>query len=175
MTASNNRIKEVQGRAWLFGDDIDTDVILPGKYLVLTDPKELAKHALEGLVRDFSAKISKGDIIVAGKNFGCGSSREHAPLALKYAGVGAVVARSFSRIFFRNAINIGLPVVISKDARDLIKEGERLRIDLEGGRIWREDGSILVVDRYPAFLLEILKDGGLLQNLKRRFGKEDEI
>ncbi|MDH7555868.1 MAG: 3-isopropylmalate dehydratase small subunit [Candidatus Methanosuratincola sp.] len=172
MATYSNRIMEVQGRAWLFGDDIDTDVILPGKYLVLTDPKELAKHALEGLVSGFSSKISEGDIIVAGKNFGCGSSREHAPLALKYAGVGAVVAKSFSRIFFRNAINIGLPVVISKEARDVIKEGERLSIDLEGGSITREDGSRLIVDKYPAFLLEILKDGGLLQNLKRRFGKE---
>ncbi len=175
METRDKKIKEVQGRAWLFGDDIDTDVILPGKYLVLTDPNELAKHALEGLVSDFSRKISKGDIIVAGKNFGCGSSREHAPLALKYAGVGAVVARSFSRIFFRNAINIGLPVVVSKEARDVIKEGERLSIDLEGGFIIREDGSRLVVGKYPEFLLEILKDGGLLQNLKRRFGKEAKI
>ncbi|MEJ5292722.1 MAG: 3-isopropylmalate dehydratase small subunit [Candidatus Methanosuratincola sp.] len=172
MTASSNRMMKVRGRAWLFGDDIDTDVILPGKYLVLTDPDELAKHALEGLVSGFSAKISRGDIIVAGKNFGCGSSREHAPLALKYAGVGAVVAKSFSRIFFRNAINIGLPAVISKDARDVIKEGEMLSIDLEEGLISREDGSRVVVDKYPEFLLEILKDGGLLQNLKRRFSKE---
>ncbi|MBC7120267.1 MAG: 3-isopropylmalate dehydratase small subunit [Candidatus Methanosuratus sp.] len=168
-------MERVQGRVWLFGDNIDTDVILPGKYLVLTDPKELARHALEGLVSNFSEKISKGDIIVAGKNFGCGSSREHAPLALKHAGVGAVVARSFSRIFFRNAINIGLPVVVSKDARDILKEGELISIDLEGGSIFREDGSSLSVDKYPDFLMEILKDGGLLQNLKRKFSKGDNI
>jgi len=161
-----------KGKAWLFGDNIDTDVILPGKYLVLTDPKDLAKHALEGLVQGFSTKISKGDIIVAGKNFGCGSSREHAPLALKHAGVGAVVAKSFSRIFFRNAINIGLSVAISKDAREAIKEGESIAIDLEAGFIMKENGKRIAIEGYPEFLLEILKDGGLLQNLKKKFGKE---
>ncbi|MDI9644053.1 MAG: 3-isopropylmalate dehydratase small subunit [Candidatus Verstraetearchaeota archaeon] len=163
----------MKGKVWLFGDDIDTDVILPGKYLVLTDPNELAKHALEGIVEGFASKISKGDIIVAGKNFGCGSSREHAPLALKYAGVGAIVAKSFSRIFFRNSINIGLPVVVSKDARDLLREGETIRINLEKGIIEREGGENIIVEKYPGFLLEILKDGGLLQNLKRKFGKVD--
>jgi len=161
-----------RGKVWLFGDDIDTDVILPGKYLVLTDPNEMAKHALEGLVEGFSKKIAKGDIIVAGKNFGCGSSREHAPLALKYAGVGAVVARSFSRIFFRNAINIGLPAVISEDARDVLREGEVISIDLKGGYIQRRNGEKLPVGGYPQFLLEILNDGGLLQNLKKRVKKE---
>jgi 3-isopropylmalate/(R)-2-methylmalate dehydratase small subunit len=161
-----------KGKVWLFGNNIDTDVIFPGKYLVLTDPNEMAKYALEGLVQGFSSKIAKGDIIVAGKNFGCGSSREHAPLALKYAGVGAVVARSFSRIFFRNAINIGLPAVISKYARDVLKEGEMISIDLERGYIQRRNGERLPVEGYPQFLLEILKDGGLLQNLKKRVKKE---
>lgn len=158
----------IKGKVWLFGDNIDTDVILPGKYLVLTDPRELAKHALEGIVPDFSSRVAAGDIIVAGKNFGCGSSREHAPIALKYAGVGAVVAKSFSRIFFRNAMNIGLPAIIS-DAREVLKEGEVISIDLEGGKITIEgNGSTLAVERYPQFLLEILNDGGLLQNLKRK-------
>lgn len=165
-------MSEYRGKVWLFGDDVNTDVMLPGKYLVLTDPNEMAKHALEGLVQGFSSKIAKGDIIVAGKNFGCGSSREHAPLALKYAGVGAVVARSFSRIFFRNAINIGLPAVISKGAREVLKEGEAITVNLEGGYIQRGNGERLPVETYPRFLLEILKDGGLLQNLKRRIGKE---
>ena len=167
-------MENVRGKVWLFGNDIDTDVILPGKYLVLTNPSELAEHALEGLEPGFSSKIAKGDIIVAGKNFGCGSSREHAPLALKYAGVGAVVARSFSRIFFRNAINIGLPAVISKDARDKLEEGESISIDLEGGFIVRGNGSKMAIEGYPPFLLEILKDGGLLQNLKRKV-KEDKV
>ncbi|MCX8182406.1 MAG: 3-isopropylmalate dehydratase small subunit [Candidatus Methanomethyliaceae archaeon] len=165
----------IKGKVWLFGDNIDTDVILPGKYLVLTDPNELAKHALEGLVQDFYKKISKGDIIVAGKNFGCGSSREHAPLALKYAGVGAVVAESFSRIFFRNSINIGLPAVISKGARGIIKENEHISIHLDEGYILRENGEKLPIERYPDFLLEILKDGGLLQNLKRKFARRGEV
>ncbi|MGQ9760163.1 MAG: 3-isopropylmalate dehydratase small subunit [Candidatus Methanomethylicaceae archaeon] len=159
----------MKGKVWLFGDNIDTDVILPGKYLVLTDPKELAKHALEGITQDFYKKISKGDIIVAGKNFGCGSSREHAPIALKYAGVGAVVAESFSRIFFRNAINIGCPAVISKDARRVLTENEVISIHLEEGYIERESGERIKTESYPEFLLEILKDGGLLQNLKRMF------
>ncbi len=158
-----------EGRVWIYGDDVDTDVILPGKYLVLTDPNELAKHALEGLTPNFSGKITKGDIIVAGKNFGCGSSREHAPLALKHAGVGAVVAKSFSRIFFRNAVNIGLPAVISERARDVLREGERISIDLERGYIKRSNGERIPIEGYPPFLLEILKDGGLLQNLKKRF------
>jgi 3-isopropylmalate/(R)-2-methylmalate dehydratase small subunit len=162
----------IKGKVWLFDDDIDTDVILPGKYLVLTDPNELAEHALEGLMAGFSSKVAKGDIIVAGKNFGCGSSREHAPLALKSAGVGAVVARSFSRIFYRNAINIGLPAVVSPRARDVLKEGEIVAVDLENGRIERKNRETVEAERYPQFLLDILKDGGLLQNLKKRVEKE---
>jgi 3-isopropylmalate/(R)-2-methylmalate dehydratase small subunit len=161
---------QVSGRVWLFGDDVDTDVILPGKYLVLTDPNELARHALEGLSPGFAARVYKGDIIVAGKNFGCGSSREHAPLALKHAGVGAVVAKSFSRIFYRNAINIGLPVLISEGARDCVEEGETLKVDLEKGELVRKGGEVIRAERYPQFLLEILRDGGLMQNLKKRFG-----
>jgi 3-isopropylmalate/(R)-2-methylmalate dehydratase small subunit len=161
---------KISGKVWLFGDDIDTDVILPGKYLVLTDPKELARHAMEGIAPGFANKISQGDIIVAGKNFGCGSSREHAPLALKHAGIGAVVARSFSRIFYRNAINIGLPAVISEYAFNILKEGEGVSLDLERGEIVRTGGGIIKAEVYPQFLLEILRDGGLMQNMKKRFG-----
>ncbi|MDW7971131.1 MAG: 3-isopropylmalate dehydratase small subunit [Nitrososphaerota archaeon] len=161
----------MRGRVWLFGDNIDTDLILPGKYLILTDPNELAKHAFENIIEGFYSKISKGDIIVAGKNFGCGSSREHAPIALKYAGIGAIVAKSFSRIFFRNAINIGLPVVPSKEARDLLREGELITINLEDGYIEEENGRRIAIEKYPEFLLEILKDGGLIENLKRKLGR----
>jgi len=167
-------MKGINGRVWMFGNDIDTDVILPGKYLVLTDPKDLAKHALEGLVPGFADKIRSGDIIIAGKNFGCGSSREHAPLALKYAGVGAIVAKSFSRIFFRNAINIGLPVVISKDARERVSEGENVTIDLEHGAIVKSDGEKIPTEGYPEFLLKMLIDGGLMQSLKNKFDRVDK-
>lgn len=161
---------KIKGRVWLFGDDVDTDVILPGKYLVLTQPADLAKHAMEGISPEFAEKISKGDIIVAGKNFGCGSSREHAPLALKHAGVSAVVAESFSRIFYRNAINIGLPAVIAEGARARVKEGEAVAIDLERGELTTEAGERIPAERFPQFLLEILRDGGLVQNMKKRFG-----
>jgi 3-isopropylmalate/(R)-2-methylmalate dehydratase small subunit len=167
-------MSEYVGKVWIFGDNVNTDVMLPGKYLVLTDPNEMAKHAMEGLIEGFSKKIAKGDIIVAGKNFGCGSSREHAPLALKYAGIGVIVAKSFSRIFFRNAINIGLPAVISKDAREVLKDGETIAVNLERGYIQRSNGERLPVDGYPQFLLEILKDGGLLINLKKRMSMERE-
>lgn len=164
---------KIRGKVWLFGDDIDTDVILPGKYLVLTQPADLAKHAMEGISPGFAGKISNGDIIVAGKNFGCGSSREHAPLALKHAGVGAVVAPSFSRIFYRNAINIGLPAVISEDARGRIKEGEVVEIDLEKGELRTQAGERVTAERFPQFLLEILRDGGLVQNMKKRYGGKE--
>ncbi|RZN55979.1 MAG: 3-isopropylmalate dehydratase [Candidatus Methanomethylicota archaeon] len=163
-----------KGRVWLFGDNIDTDLIIPGKYLVITDPKELAKHVFENIIESFYTKVKPGDIIVAGKNFGCGSSREHAPLAIKAAGISAVIAKSFARIFFRNAINIGLPVIISDKARDVIKENEVILIDLENGYIERENGERLMIEKYPKFLLEILKDGGLLQTLKRKFGSDND-
>ena len=161
-----------KGRVWLFGDNIDTDLIIPGKYLIITDPNELAKHLFENIIESFYTKIKPGDIIVAGRNFGCGSSREHAPLAIKHAGISAIIAKSFARIFFRNAINIGLPVIISDKARDVIKENEVILIDLENGYIERENGERLIIEKYPKFLLEILKNGGLLQTLKRRFGSD---
>jgi 3-isopropylmalate/(R)-2-methylmalate dehydratase small subunit len=163
-----------KGRVWLFGDNIDTDLIIPGKYLVITDPKELAKHVFENIIESFYTKVKPGDIIVAGKNFGCGSSREQAPLVIKHAGISAVIAKSFARIFFRNAINIGLPVIISDKARDVIKENEVILIDLENGYIERENGERLMIEKYPKFLLEILKDGGLLQTLKRKFGSDND-
>jgi 3-isopropylmalate/(R)-2-methylmalate dehydratase small subunit len=163
-------MSKIKGKVWLFGDDVDTDVILPGKYLVLTQPADLAKHAMEGISPGFSQKISKGDIIVAGKNFGCGSSREHAPIALKHAGVSAVVAESFSRIFYRNAINIGLPAVISEKVKNHIKEGEVAEIDLEKGELTTQKGEKIAAEKFPQFLLEILRDGGLVQNMKKRFG-----
>src|SRR3990170_7034286 len=125
----------VSGRAVKFGDNVDTDVIIPGRYLVLIDSKELAQHAMEGLDPAFTKKAKAGAIVVAGKNFGCGSSREQAPIALKYAGVKCVVAESFARIFYRNAINIGLPVVECKNVSSKVAEGDALTVDLKIGLV----------------------------------------
>jgi 3-isopropylmalate/(R)-2-methylmalate dehydratase small subunit len=164
---------KVTGTTIKFGDNIDTDVILPGKHLVLMDPKDLAKHAMEGLDPAFPEKAKKGVIVVGGKNFGCGSSREQAPLALKYAGVRCVVAESFARIFFRNAINIGLPVVECKGVSAVVENGDKLVVDFEAGEIQNlSKGQSLRVNKLPSFILEILSDGGLIENLRRRLNKK---
>jgi len=164
---------KVTGNAIKFGDNVDTDVILPGKYLVLIDPKELAKHAMEGLDPTFPEKAKKGVIVVGGKNFGCGSSREQAPLALKYAGVKCVLAESFARIFFRNAINIGLPVIEHKEISAAVNNGDKLTVDFEAGKIQNlSQGKSLQAAKLPPFILEILSDGGLMENLRRRLNKK---
>ena len=164
---------KISGMAIKFGNNIDTDVILPGKYLVLVDPNELAKHALEGLDPAFPEKAKKGVILVGGKNFGCGSSREQAPLALKYSGVKCVIAESFARIFFRNAINIGLPVIECKGISDVVETGDKLTVDVETGKIENvSKGKSLQVNKLPPFIQEILSDGGLIQNLQRRLNKK---
>jgi 3-isopropylmalate/(R)-2-methylmalate dehydratase small subunit len=164
---------KISGTAIKFGNNIDTDVILPGKYLVLVDPKELAKHALEGLDPAFPDKAKKGVIIVGGKNFGCGSSREQAPLALKYSGVKCVIAESFARIFFRNAINIGLPVIECKDISEAVSDGDKLTVDFETGKIENvSKGKSFQVKKLPPFIQEILSDGGLINNLQRRLNKK---
>ena len=160
---------KVTGRAIKFGNNVDTDVILPGKYLVLTDPHELAKHAMEGLDPAFPEKAKTGVIVVGGRNFGCGSSREQAPLALKYAGVRCVLAESFARIFFRNAINIGLPIGECKGIASAVEDGDELSVDLEAGTVENlTKKRSLQVTKLPPFILEILADGGLIENLKRR-------
>lgn len=163
----------ISGRVVKFGDNVDTDVILPGKYLILTDPKELAKHAMEGLDTAFTEKIKGGAIIVAGKNFGCGSSREQAPLALKYASVKCVLAESIARIFFRNAINIGLPVVECRGISSKTDVGDELTVDLKAGKITNlAKGITLSATHLPSFILDILSDGGLIENLRRRMMKQ---
>jgi 3-isopropylmalate/(R)-2-methylmalate dehydratase small subunit len=155
------------GRTWKYGDDINTDLIFPGKYLYLVvDPQEMASHALEGLDADFAQRVRRGDIIVAGKNFGCGSSREQAVTCLKYAKVGAVLATSFSRIFFRNAINMGLPAIECPDAAEAVEKGETLRIDLIEGVLESQAGRF----RFPSiadFALEIIQDGGLIPHTRK--------
>lgn len=150
------------GRAWKFGDDIDTDVIIPGKYLVFNEPEELAKHAFENIRKDFASKVKKGDFIIAGRNFGCGSSREHAVLALKGAGIYAVIAKSFARIFFRNAINTGL-LVIECSETDKINEGDEIELDLKNGEILNlTKGEKYKIKEMPEFLLRIVESGGLI-------------
>jgi 3-isopropylmalate/(R)-2-methylmalate dehydratase small subunit len=164
---------KVSGNAIKFGANVDTDVILPGKYLVLIDPEELAKHAMEGLDPAFPEKAQKGVMVVGGKNFGCGSSREQAPLALKYSGVKCVLADSFARIFFRNAINIGLPVIECKGISAAVDNGDELTVDFESGTIQNlSKGKSFQVAKLPPFILEILADGGLIENLRRRLNKK---
>jgi 3-isopropylmalate/(R)-2-methylmalate dehydratase small subunit len=164
---------KVTGTAMKFGDNVDTDVILPGKYLVLIDPLELAKHAMEGLDPAFPEKAREGVIVVGGKNFGCGSSREQAPLALKYAGVKCVLADSFARIFFRNAINIGLPVIEYKGISAAVNNGDEVTVDFEAGTIQNvTKGESFQAAKLPPFILEILADGGLIENLRRRLRKK---
>jgi 3-isopropylmalate/(R)-2-methylmalate dehydratase small subunit len=164
----------IKGAVHKFGDDVNTDDIIAAKYLVTTDPAELGKHCMENISPDFSLKVSKGDIIVAGKNFGCGSSREHAPLALKGCGVAAVVAKSFAGIFFRNAINIGLPFVELQDTGE-ISEGDVIEIDLGSGQI-----SDLTTSRkyrtraFPAFLRGIVEKGGLINYVTAKQEKKNE-
>jgi 3-isopropylmalate/(R)-2-methylmalate dehydratase small subunit len=163
---------KIKAPAIAFGNNIDTDVILPGKYLILVDPNELGKHALESLDTEFVANAKDGIILVGGKNFGCGSSREQAPLALKYSGVRCVIAESFARIFFRNAINIGLPVIECKGISTAVKTGDLLSVDFEAGKIENtSNDKKFQVDKLPPFILEILADGGLIENLRRKMKK----
>ena len=157
-----------KGRVWKFGDDINTDMIIPGRHLSNYDPAHLAKHAMEGANKDFAGRVSKGDIIVAGENFGCGSSREQAVIALKHAGVGAIVAKSFARIFYRNSINLGLLVLISEDASRVFAEGDAAVVDMRTSHISSADGKKKALfEPMPKHLQAILDAGGLVQHLKK--------
>lgn len=160
----------IRGRAVVFKDNVDTDVIIPARYLTSTDPKELAKHCMEGLDPNFPNRITPGEtILVAGKNFGCGSSREHAPLAIKGCGVVAVIAASFARIFFRNAINIGLPILESEEAASRIQEGDTVTVDLATGEIRNETtGEVFKAQPFPPFLQEIIASGGLMNLVEKK-------
>lgn len=157
----------LKGTAHKYGDHVDTDVILPGPYMNLADPQELGKHALEGLDPGFVAKVKPGDILVAGRNFGCGSSREHAPIALKAAGISCVVAAGFARIFFRNAINVGLPVIVAPEAVAGIVDGQTIVVDIERGRITAGD-RVYPMQPLPPFIQELIAGGGLEQFVRRR-------
>ncbi len=158
----------LKGNAWKFGDNISTDHITPGRYYHLrSNIKELAKHVMEDADPDFPKKMKKGDFIVAGKNFGMGSSREHAPLALKVAGISAVIAKSFARIFYRNAINVGLPVLIADTEK--IREGDRIEVDLSTGIIKDKTAGLEITSKpLPKIMIEILNSGGLVEYVRRK-------
>jgi len=158
----------ILGKVWKFGDSIDTDIIIPARYLIL--PIEEAKEkAMEPIRSSFPKEFEKGGIIVAGKNFGCGSSREQAPAVLRALGVSAIVAKSFARIFFRNMINLGIPAIECKEAYNKIEEGEEIEIEPETGKIkLLKQGTILQGSKLPSFLLKIIKDCGLIPHLKKR-------
>ncbi len=157
----------IKGKAWKFGDDVNTDEIIPARYLITTDPKELAKHVMEDIDPEFPNKVQLGDIIVAGKNFGCGSSREHAPLALKGAEIGAIIAESFARIFYRNAINLGLPIIESPEIAKETDEGDILEIDLAEGTVKNvTKGKEYKIKPLPESLQKVMEAGGLMDYAK---------
>ncbi|PIU41124.1 MAG: 3-isopropylmalate dehydratase small subunit [Candidatus Omnitrophica bacterium CG07_land_8_20_14_0_80_42_15] len=158
---------KLEGKAHKFGDNVNTDEIIPARYLNTSNPKDLAKHCMEDIDKEFGKKVQKGDILVAGKNFGCGSSREHAPIAIKESGVSCVIAKSFAAIFFRNSINIGLPVLECTDT-DKIKSGALLKVDLATGEITNLNtkGKYKTVP-FPPFLQNIIESGGLMGWIKK--------
>jgi len=159
----------INGRVWKFGDDVNTDEIIPARYLNTSDPAELAAHVMEDVDGTFSGKVRPGDVIAAGSNFGCGSSREHAPVAIKAAGVACVIAASFARIFFRNAINIGLPIVESSALAAALNTGDEVEIDLANGRA-AVGGRRFEIAQYPGELQAIISAGGLVNRTMQRLG-----
>ena len=165
-------MSELRGRAHVYGDNVDTDVIIPARYLTSHDPAELAAHCMEDIDSEFVTKVQPGDIIVAGENFGCGSSREHAPIAIKASGVSAVIASSFARIFFRNTINVGLPALACPEAAAEIGKGDELSLDLATGRIENvTQGRTYQAEPFPEFLREIVAAGGLVAYTKGRLSE----
>jgi 3-isopropylmalate/(R)-2-methylmalate dehydratase small subunit len=159
----------IKGTGYKFGDNVDTDQIIPAKYLVTTDPKELAKHCMEIADADFPQKAKAGDILIAGRNFGCGSSREHAPLAIKGMDLGLIIAESFARIFFRNCINIGMPILECPDAAKDAESGDQLEVDLDQGLIKNlTKNKTYKAQPFPAFMQQIISAGGLMPYVKQR-------
>ncbi|MFP3870866.1 MAG: 3-isopropylmalate dehydratase small subunit [Syntrophobacteria bacterium] len=164
---------KVAGKAWKYGSNIDTDAIIPARYLNTCDPQELAKHCMEDIDPEFARRVSPGDIIVAERNFGCGSSREHAPIALKATGVACVVAASFARIFYRNAFNMGLPIVESAEAAVGIATGDELQLDLARGTILNQSRNCTYrVQPVPPFMQELLAAGGLIAYVMKRLNAQ---
>lgn len=157
------------GTVFKYGDNVDTDVIIPARYLNSSDPAELATHCMEDIDKEFVEKVNKGDIIVADKNFGCGSSREHAPLAIKASGVSCVIAETFARIFYRNAINIGLPIIECKEAAQGIEKGDEVEVDFDSGIIYNKSkGTEFQGQAFPEFMQKIIKAEGLINYINER-------
>ena len=160
---------KAHGDVFKFGDNVDTDVIIPARYLNSSEPKELAAHCMEDIDKDFVKKVKKGDLIVANKNFGCGSSREHAPIAIKAAGVSCVIAETFARIFYRNAINIGLPIIECKEAAENIDAGDEVEVDFDSGMIYdKTKGTSYQGQAFPEFMQKIIKAEGLINYINEK-------
>lgn len=160
---------QAKGKVFKYGDNVDTDVIIPARYLAIADPKELAEHCMEDIDRDFVKKVQPGNIMVAGKNFGCGSSREHAPIAIKASGISCVIASTFARIFYRNAINIGLAILECPEASEKIEAGDEVSIDFDTGLITNATkGETYQANPFPDFIKEIIQAGGLMADIKKR-------
>lgn len=167
---------EMTGTIWKYDDNIDTDAIIPARYLNVSAPKELARHCMEGIDPRFAGAVQPGDIIVAGENFGCGSSREHAPLAIKAAGVAAIIAKSFALIFYRNAINIGLPILTCPAAVDDVESSQRLEVDLKNGQVRNlTTNSVCRAEQYPPLMLAIIDGGGLIAYTRQRLADEEIV
>ncbi len=163
---------KLKGRVWKYGANVDTDAIIPARYLNVSVPEELAKHCMEGLDATFVQEVRPGDIIVATTNFGCGSSREHAPIAIKASGIGCVIAATFARIFYRNAINIGLPILECPEAAAETEKGHCLEVELDTGRIHNLDtGHTYQAKPYPPFMMAIIEAGGLIEYTRKELGK----
>lgn len=161
----------VKGKVWKYGDDVNTDVLFPGKYTyTIKDRAEMALHALEDLDPDFNKNAAPGEIIVGGKNFGCGSSREQAVICIKERGIAAIIAKSFARIFYRNCLNEGLPIIICPEAVDAIEAGEQIEIDFDNGKITTGKGQAFSIPPYPEFVKGLIEDGGLIPHVKKSLG-----
>ena len=161
----------ISGNAWVYKDKVDTDVIIPARYLNTSDPKELAKYCMEDIDKDFASNVQDGDIMIAGENFGCGSSREHAPISIKASGISVVIAKTFARIFFRNAINIGLPILENNELPDEAQKGDKIEVDLANGIIYnRTQNKEYKCTKYEGSIAQLIEEGGLINYTKKKLG-----
>jgi 3-isopropylmalate/(R)-2-methylmalate dehydratase small subunit len=168
-------ITKVSGKVFKYGDDVNTDVIIPARYMNTHDPKHLAAHCMEDIDKDFVTNMKPGDVIVAGKNFGCGSSREHAPISIKYAGVGCVIAKTFARIFYRNCINMGLPIMECPEAAEELQAGDEIEINFDEGTITNKiNGKVYKAHPFPPFMKSLIEAGGLMNYAKKKLAEKNK-